>query len=95
MNNLTFLTDNKTDLASFAPVSGTYDANRTSLEMETINATDIEDAISAALAKEHGFPVKVELFQPNGHALIGETPSAGSFLATRSRITHHAPRSPK
>ena len=77
------ITDKITDLSSFAPVEGNYEVNATSLEMEDFNPNDVEDAISAELTAKHGFAVKVEIFQSNGYAITGETPSAGDFLATR------------
>jgi len=77
------ITDKATDLASFEPVAGVYSANMTSVEMEEITPGDIESAIASELAAKHGFTVSVEIFQSNGHAITGETPSAGQFLATR------------
>lgn len=77
------ITDKATNLASFEPVAGNYDLNKLSAEMEDITPGDIEEAIAAELAAKHGFAVKVEIFRSNGHAITDETPSAGSFLATR------------
>lgn len=77
------ITDTKTDIASFEPVEGRYDVNATSLEMEDVSPTDVEESIAAELSKKHGFAIKVEIFQSNGHAITSETPSAGTFLATR------------
>lgn len=77
------ITDKTTDLASFEPVAGVYSANMTSVEMEDITPGHIESAIASELVAKHGFPVSVEIFQSTGHAITGETPSAGQFLATR------------
>lgn len=77
------ITDKNTDIASFNPVSGVYDLNKTSREMEDVTLGDIEEAIASELSAKHGFAVKVEIFRSNGRAITDETPSAGSFLATR------------
>lgn len=78
------ITDKNTDIASFEPVSGIYDLNKLSREMEEITPGQIEEAIAAELSAKHGFAVKVAIFRSNGHAITDETPSAGSFLATRA-----------
>lgn len=77
------ITDKNTDLASFEPVAGNYDLNLPSFDAGELSPCDIEEAIAADLAAKHGFAVKVEIFRSNGHAITDETPSAGSFLATR------------
>ena len=77
------ITDSKTDIASFEPVEGRYDLNKISSEMEEITPGQIEESIAAELAAKHGFGIKVEIFRSNGHAITDETPSAGTFLATR------------
>lgn len=66
-------------IADFAPVEGTWDANATS---EEIN--EAVDQVEAVIAKQFApFNVKVELFHSNGHAITGDMPTCGTFLATR------------
>ena len=77
------ITDSKTNIASFEPVEGRFDINATSAEMEDVSTFDVEESIAAQLTEKHGFGVKVEIFQSNGRAITSETPSAGTFLATR------------
>lgn len=77
------ITDKNPDFASFNPVSGTFDLNLTSNQLEEISVSDVEDAIAAELSAKHGFKIGVQAFQSNGHEITGETPSTGSFIATR------------
>lgn len=77
------ITDKNTDIDNFGLVSGTYDLNKSSREMEEITPCDIEEAIAAKLTEKCGCKVKVEIFRSSGYAITGETPSFGSFIATR------------
>lgn len=90
MNIEITITDKKTDLASFEPVEGKYDLNLPSFDSGEIGLGEIADAIESELSAKHGFPVKVELFQSNGHAITDETPSAGNFLAKQSELEDRA-----
>lgn len=71
------------DLTAFEPVRGTYGLDMTAIEMEGVSAADVEFAIARQLADRHGFDVAVEVFHRDGRAIMGETPSAGNFVATR------------
>lgn len=81
--NIEITITEKADLANFEPLSGKYDLNLPSIDSGDIGYGEICDAIESDLAAKTGFKVKVELFQSNGHAITGETPSAGNFLACR------------
>lgn len=69
---------NANELASFVPVEGQWSVDGTSDERDY---NEVVEAIEARFAGQ--FPVKVELFQSNGHAINDDLPACGSFLATR------------
>lgn len=67
---------NSPELNSFEPVEGKWNT-----ELE--DWFDAQEEIAADLEAKHGFKVKVELFQDNGHAITSEC-SYGTLLATRA-----------
>ena len=69
---------NANELASFAPVEGQWSVDGTSDERDY---NEVLEAVEAHF--QDRFPVKVELFQSNGHAINDDLPACGSFLATR------------
>lgn len=69
---------NANELVGFMPVEGQWSVDGTSDERDY---NEIVEAIEAHFAGQ--FPVKVELFQSNGHAINDDLPACGSFLATR------------
>lgn len=77
-------TEDSADFESSAPINGRYDLNATSAEMADVTPSDVKDAIAAELLAAHGHSFAVQIFEANGHAIKEETPSAGSFIATRS-----------
>lgn len=78
---LTFRLDS-TDFSDCNTVSGSYSLDMLSSEAEDMTPNDVEDVIVAAIMEAHGVSVGVEIFHANGYKINGETPTAGSFLAT-------------
>lgn len=70
---------NANELPSFVPVEGQWEVNGTSEERDY---NEIVEAIESSLGA--AFKVKVDLYHDNGHAITGDLPSGGTFLATRA-----------
>lgn len=80
-------TEATTELRNFVPVEGTWETQHESY-------FDAQTDLEAAIEKEVGFPVVVQLFQSNGHAIVDEA-NAGNMLVTRATSQEIAARHPK
>ena len=72
----------KTEMAEFVPVSGTWTAD---FDNDAEDCWDAVPLLESAIEKEVGFPVSVQIFRPNGYAIVDDsnTTNGGSMIVTR------------
>ena len=70
---------NANELDSFVPVEGQWFSDGA----DDIAVADIEQSVVNYMGAE--YKINVQLFQLNGHAITGDMPTHGAFLATRKR----------
>lgn len=70
---------NANELDAFVPVEGQWVFDGTSDEGLTTEAVEqsVRNYMDAA------YPIDVQVFHGNGHAIVGDMPTSGTFVATR------------
>lgn len=63
-------------IAEYAPAEGLFSTDRESYG-------DAKADLETALSAKYGFKIGVTLYHENGHEIIGDIPTSGSFLAIR------------
>lgn len=71
-----FTTKDDQDAAEFAPVDGFWNS-------VSEDYFEVKEALERQLSLKYGIKMVVTLYHENGHAITGDLPSCGSFLAIR------------
>jgi hypothetical protein len=70
---------NANDLDSFVPVEGRWVFD--GLSDDGLKMEDVEESVRNYMDAD--YPITVQVFAANGHAITGDMPSSGTFISTR------------
>lgn len=81
---LTFSSIDPVMFGDFEPCKGRWGLDTAAAS--EIDLSDVMEEMEKQISSKTGHPAAVELFHSNGHAINGENPGTGTFIATRRAV---------